>query len=322
MKKFIALILTVLLILAVFTSCGAYQEPTGERLSIVSTIYPYYDFAKEITGDMADLTMLVPAGSEIHDYEPTPKDILKIQNADIFIYNGGESDEWVEDILSSIDFDAKVLCMFDFVNPLCADEHSIDGDSHHSHSEDEHHHDEDEHHHQYDEHIWTSPKNAMIFTQVISKEIQNIDTTNQKLYKENTKEYLNKLNAIDLSFETLADTCQRDTIVIADRFPLLYFTEEYNLNYVSAFSGCSSDTQPSVKIVTKLIDYIKANNVPVVFNMDNTNETFATLISEDTDSKTSTLYSCGNITSKQFAQGVSYISLMELNYSALKEALN
>ncbi len=306
MKKLICIILSVLTVVLLLCSCTSVDVDSS-KISIVTTIFPYYDFTREITGDKASLTMLVSPGVESHDYEPSPQDIIKINDADLFIYNGGESDEWVNTILSSINSDVKVLSMFDYVEHLC-----LDSDDH-EHSE--------EHHHEEDEHIWTSPVNAIILADIISKEIQSIDVENSAYYQSNTNNYLSKLTELDNSFNQLVNNSTRNTIVVADRFPLLYFTNEYNLVYESAFSGCSSDTQPSVKTVTHLIDFTNNNNIPVVFSIDFSNENLAKLIAEDTGAKVSKLYSCHNITFNQFEDGATYFSLMELNFKSLKEAL-
>ena len=306
MKKLTSIILSVLTVVLLLCSCTSVDVDSS-KISIVTTIFPYYDFTREITGDKASLTMLVSPGVESHDYEPSPQDIIKINDADLFIYNGGESDEWVNNILSSINNDVKVLSMFDYVEHLCSDSND------HEHSE--------EHHYEEDEHIWTSPVNAIILADIISKEIQSIDVENSAYYQSNTDNYLSKLTELDNSFNQLVNNSTRNTIVVADRFPLLYFTNEYNLVYESAFSGCSSDTQPSVKTVTLLIDFTNNNNIPVVFSIDFSNENLAKLIAEDTGAKVSKLYSCHNITSNQFEDGATYFSLMESNFKSLKEAL-
>lgn len=311
-KKLIPLIVSLVFIVSLLSSCETTKPTEGNKLSIVSTIFPYYDFAREIAGDKCELSMLIPPGSESHDYEPSPKDIININNSDIFIYNGGESDAWVDKILSSIDNDVKIIKMIDYVSPICI--HSKESEHIHNSHED--------HHNEVDEHIWTSPVNAIALTKVISQEIQSLDSNNAEFYQNNTDNYVGKLKNLHFDFSNLVNKSNKKSLVIADRFPLIYFTSEYNLEYISAFSGCSSDTQPSIKTVKSLIDYTENNNISVVYHMDFSNENLAKLISEDTDSKVYTLYSCHNITKEQFEDGVTYYSLMELNLKSLKEALN
>ncbi len=289
--------------IAALCSCGDDTVVKTDKLSIVTTIFPYYSFAKEITGDKAEVTQLISPGAEIHDFELTPKDILRIQNADIFIYNGGESDEWVEDILKSISSDVKILCMFDYADLI--------------YEEDIDHNKGDE----YDEHIWTSLSNDKKFVKTISGEIINKDKNNKEYYQSNTKAYLNRLNKLDEDFKSAVKNSANMPMVVADRFPLLYFVKEYGIKYESAFPGCTSETQPSIKTVTKLIDYTRNNNVPVVFHIDNSSDSLAKTICEDSNAKIKTFYSLHNITSEQSKQGATFMSLFEQNLKSLKEAL-
>lgn len=317
MKRVFSLLLFLTILSGIFSACGNAEYPEENKdISVVTTIFPYYDFTREIAGDKADITMLISAGTESHDYEPTPQDIIRINNADLFIYNGGESDEWVHTILDSIDEKVKVLCMFDYVEPLSTE-------SHHDHH-DEHHHNEsdDEHNHEgYDEHIWTSPVNALKLSEAISREIIDINKENESFYKKNYRKFSDKLLKIDRDIRKITDKSNKNTLVIADRFPMLYFTEEYGIEYKSAFSGCSSETQPSIATVTEIIDFVNEKQIPYVFHMDNTNVNFANLVSEDTGAEVGTLFSCHNITKEQFENNASYISLMELNVKILKVAL-
>ena len=287
----------------VLCSCAENSQKDSRKLSIVTTIYPYYEFAREIAGDNAHVSQLIPPGSEIHDFEPTPKDILRINDADIFIYNGGESDEWVEDVLKSINSDVKVMRMFDYADLL--------------YEEDIEHNKGDE----YDEHIWTSLENDKKFVKAISEEIIKLDTPNKDKYKTNSNAYISKLNKLDSSFRATVENSAHNTIVVADRFPILYFVNEYGIKFESAFPGCTSETQPSIKTVTKLIDYVRKNELPVVFHIDNSSESLARIICEDSSAEIKTFYSMHNITREQFESNTSFISLLELNLKSLKEAL-
>jgi len=207
--------------------------------------------------------------------------------------------------------------MFDYITPLCSEEDH----SHHNH--------EEHHHGEYDEHIWTSPLNAMIFSEKITEQLVMIDEANSEVYNNNLEYYIDALMNVDKDLrKTLNEAysigkIQKDekpVIVVADRFPLRYFAETYKLEYKSLFPGCSSETQPSISSVTEMIDYVNNNQIPVIFHIDTTNEKFAQLVSEDTGAEVRTLYSCHNVTKEQFQENATYISLMELNINALREA--
>ncbi len=301
MKRFFALLLAVILSVPALCAC---KGSGSEKLKIVATIFPYYDIARSVAGDKAEVSMLVPAGSETHEYEPTPQDIVDINKADIFIYNGGESDEWVNGILESVDSDVKVLKMFDVADKLY--EEDIDGNK------------GDE----YDEHIWTSFSNMKLFTTAISESMQSCDSDNAETYKSSAKSYISDLEKLDGEFRSMIKASTRKTMVVADRFPLLYFVTELGLDRISAFPGCSTETQPSIKTVKRITDFVKDNDIPVVFHMDNTNENLAKSICDETGAEVGVFYSCHNVTKKQFEDGVSYNSLMEINLKSLKEALN
>lgn len=302
-KKLIVILLTVLTAITVFCSCASSPSKKSDKLSIVTTIFPYYEFAREIAGDNAEIYQLIPPGSEIHDFEPSPKDILRINDADIFIYNGGESDEWVENVLKSIDSDVKVMCMFDYADLI--------------YEEDIEHNKGDE----YDEHIWTSLKNDKKLVKAICEEITKLDTAHKDNYKKNSDSYISKLNKLDTSFQSAVENSAHNTIVVADRFPILYFMKEYGIKYESAFPGCTSETQPSIKTVTKLIDYVRTNDIPIVFHIDNSSDSLARTICEDSNAAIKTFYSMHNITAQQYQTSTTFISLLEINLKSLKEAL-
>ncbi len=319
-KRLIAFILSILLVILPLTSCNNITVEKSKKLSIVSTIFPYYDFAAEISKDKATVSLLIPPGCEPHDFDFSPQDIIEINNADIFIYNGGESDSWVESILENIDPSVKVIRCFDYVNPLYEDDSALESEEHHHNEtdEEEHHHEEQE----YDEHIWTSPKNAINIVNAISREIINTDKSNEDYYSKNCNNYIIELKSLDNKLEQISNQAKNNTLVIADRFPFLYLTQHYNFQHLSAFSGCSSQTQPSIKTVTTIIDYVNENNIPVVFKCDFSSDSFPNIIREDSNAKVGTLYSCHNVTKDMFNKGESYISLMEKNCKILKEAVS
>ena len=318
MKKVISYLL-ILIILFCLTACSTPVTPVdSEKISIVTTIFPYYDFAKNIAGDKAEITMLLSPGSEPHNYEPSPSDIVAIENCDIFIYNGGESDHWVDSVLNSTqNKNMKILKMTDYVDLL--EEHN----SEHNH-EHLHHNEEIEHSHGngYDEHIWTSIKNSKIIVREITNTLSEIDYNNTDYYSINENKYIGSLDKLDRDFEHTVENGKRDIIVFGDRFPFLYFATDYALHYEAAFPGCSSKTEPNISTITHMIDFVREDNIPVIFHLEFSNKKTATLIAEDTGAKVMQFSSCHNVTKDEFKNGVSYISLMEQNLKALKEALS
>lgn len=324
MKKFLSFALSLFIVfttLFTLSSCSyAKSESKNDsgKVSVVTTIFPYYDFTRSIAGDKADIKLLLSPGSEPHSYEPSPSDIVAIENCDIFIYNGGESDEWVESVLDSIENkNMKVMRMMDYVDLLY--EQSVDHDEHEHEDGDEHEH---EHGEEYDEHIWTSVKNAEKLTNAIYDELCVSDSANKAAYSSNRDSYLSKLQALDSEISDIVSNAKRNTVVFGDRFPFLYFVTDYSLEYECAFPGCSSETEPSISTVTHMIDFTRENKIPVVFYLEFSNGKVAKLISEDTGAKTMRFSSCHNVTKDEFADGATYISLMEQNANALKEALN
>lgn len=324
MKKFLSFALSLFIFfttLFTLTSCSSAKSESKNdsgKVSVVTTIFPYYDFTRSIAGDKADIKLLLSPGSEPHSYEPSPSDIVAIENCDIFIYNGGESDEWVESVLDSIENkNMKIMRMMDYVDLLY--EQSVDHDEHEHEDGDEHEH---EHGEEYDEHIWTSVKNAEKLTNAIYDELCVSDSANKVSYSSNRDSYLSKLQALDSEISDIVSNAKRNTVVFGDRFPFLYFVTDYSLEYECAFPGCSSETEPSISTVTHMIDFTRENKIPVVFYLEFSNGKVAKLISEDTGAKTMRFSSCHNVTKDEFADGATYISLMEQNANALKEALN
>ena len=279
---------------------------------VVTTIFAPYDFARQIVGDSADVVMLLAPGEESHTYEPTPGDIMKIQQCDLFIYGGGESEKWVDSILSSFSSDVNTIKMMDIVE-LCEEEHEHDGhDEEHLHEETE----------EYDEHVWTSPVNAIEIVNAISSKLQSVDKANKDIYAERTDDYISDLYELDCKMADMIDSASKDTIVIGDRFPLMYFTERYSLNYESAFPGCSAQTEANPATIARLIDKVNSENIGIVFKIDLSKGSVAETICLETGAKTETLYSCHVISAEYFANGETYISLMEKNLKALESALN
>lgn len=322
------------LTLFTFTACGNSTKTetiSDDKINVISVNFPGYDFAREIAGENINLTLLLPPGSESHSFEPTPQDIIKIQNCDIFIYAGGESDSWVKGVLGSMkDNNIKILAMMDMVAAVEEEikegmEEPEENEHSHKHEHEEahkHEHDEHEEEAEYDEHVWTSPVNAAAIVKKISNALCEADETNAAIYKEKTAVYVDKLQALDSAFREITKNAKRKTLIFGDRFPFRYFVEEYGLDYYAAFPGCSTETEASAKTVAFLIDKVKQEKIPVVFNIEFSNGKIAKTICENTGAKNLLLHSCHNISSDEFKRGESYISLMTGNTVNLKEALN
>ena len=327
MKKLVSIFLSTVIICSLFSisGCGKTEKVQNSdgKISIVTTIFPYYDFVRQLAGDKADVRLLLSPGSDPHSYEPTPSDIVAIENCDIFIYNGGESDEWVDGVLSSIENkNVKVMKMMEYVTLR----HEQSMDHNHEHAGHEKMDDNDEGHdheegEEYDEHIWTSIRNAERMSASIADELISVDSKNSDYYNEKKADYISSLDSLDKKFTEVANNKKRDTLVFGDRFPFLYFVSDYDLGYECAFPGCSHETEPSTAVVSHLIDFTRENNIPVVFYLELSSGKIAQIISEDSSAKTMQFSSCHNVTKEDFENGATYISVMEQNLEALKEAL-
>ncbi len=331
------------------TGCGMSGQQTeqnggkeqnkveNEKISVVATIFPQYDFVRQIAGENVELKMLLKPGEETHSYEPTPQDIIAIQNSDLFIYVGGENDAWVEDILESMpDNGRTTLKLVDCVDTVEEEHvegmkeergHDHDDDVHAEHEEDETDHEEhgqEEIHsvHEIDEHVWTSPLNAIKIVEQIKEELCEIDPENASDYEENAEAYVAQLNELDQEFQDVVDHSKRKLMIFGDRFPFRYFAEAYGLDYYAAFSGCASDTEPSAATMAFLINKVQDENIETVLKMELSNENIAKAIAEATNADVKEFYSCHNLTAEQFADGETYLSLMEKNVETLREVLN
>ena len=362
------------------------------RLNVVTTLFPYYDFLRQIAGDSIRLTMVVPAGMDSHSFEPTPADMITIQNADLLVCNGGTMEQWLSQVLDSFGEGTgpkRVVTMMDCVDVVQEEivEGMEDGEAHdhghthvhadgtvhagdhdhesedHAHSEEEHEpedyvyseeeHDTEEHIHsedehdmedvaghdedhaqeyldeddghgveiEYDEHIWTSPVNAMKITQVIADTLEEMDPSDADTFTANAEDYIGKLKNLDREFREVVTGADLDLIVMADKFPLRYFADTYGLRYRAAFSGCSSDTEPSAKTIAYLIDKVREEQIPAVYYLELSSHRVAEIISEETGAKPLLFHSCHNVTRREFDNGVTYLELMEQNVVNLREGL-
>lgn len=303
MKRLIAALLCLCLVL-----CGCTAQPEKPhdetKLQIVCTSFPAYDFAREIADDRAELTLLIKPGSEVHSYEPTPKDMIRIQESDLFICNGGESEQWAKTLVTP---ELNTIYMMGCVDTV---EESADGIYNAEDGEPE-----------LDEHVWTSPLNAIKISEEICNALCKLDTDNAEAYKTNFAAYKAQLMALDREFRQVIKNSGKHTLVFADRFPMRYFALEYGLDCYAAFPGCSSETEPSAKTVAYLIDRVREDKIPAVLYMEFSNQKMADVICEDTGCKKLPFYSAHSVSAEQFEQGVSYLDLMRINLNSLKEAL-
>lgn len=312
--KFFKLLLFCSLFLLSSCSNQNFQQDIG-KLSIVATIFPQYDFSRQIAKENANVEMLLPLGTDSHTFEPTPQDIIKITNSDIFIYTGGESDSWIDSILESIDTtNTKIINLSDICEVLYTED--VIHDTVHEMAQDE------AHHHTIDEHFWTSPKNAMLICDAINNTLCEIDSENANDYIKNNEEYKKKLTRLDSDLKSIVNNARRKTLIFGDRFPFRYFTNEYGLEYISAFSGCSHDSEPSIQTIKKLIDTVNTQKLPVVFYTDGSNNNITDTIVAETGAKKRLFHSCHNLTKEEFQSGITYLKLMQNNAAVLEEALN
>ena len=367
----------VLASVAVLTGCGnavgqnAKKEDDG-KLNVVTTLFPYYDFARQIAGDAVDLTMVVPAGMDSHSFEPTPADMRTIQNADVLICNGGAMEQWLTQVLAATDTGhMTVITMMDYVDTY--EEEIVEGmedeahdhahGSHgHDHESEDHDHDaEEDHEHEtdaghdhdsdsglpdghyygdghdhsdyvdddghhvdieYDEHIWTSPVNAKKLVGVLAEVLEQEDPAHAASYAENCASYQDKLTELDAEFREVVSHAKRRLVVFGDKFPLRYFFDEYGLEYRAAFSGCSTDTEPSAKTIAYLIDKVREEQIPAVYYLELSSPRVAEIIGEETGAEPLLFHSCHNVTRHQFDSGVTYLELMEQNVKNLKKGLS
>ena len=312
MKKLWALLLCA----ALLTGCGALSADPAEdgRLRIVTTLFPYYDFARAIAGERAEIALLLVPGREAHSFEPTPLDAVTISRADVFVCNGGESEEWVEDMLDAAGEDiGTVVRMMDHAQTR--EEEFVEGMQGAENEE------EDEEEPEYDEHIWTSPRNAVLLCNALCDALCDADPAGAATYRANCAAYTGQLAELDGRFTALRAGAKRDLLVFADRMPLLYFCGAYDLRYRAAFHGCSTDTEPSLATLKYLIDKVAEENIPVVYTVDLDSKKIAEVVAEATGAEIDTLYSLQTVSRTDFDRGETYLTMMERNLTALERGL-
>ena len=319
MKKLLSIIFAVIIVALTLCSCGSENVKT-DGLNIICTAFPQYDFVKNIIGSEEGLTLLLDDGSDLHSYEPTAQDIIRIGSADIFIYGGGVSDDWAEGVIRSANNPSlKVIATMDLVSTL--KEEYVAGMQQENHVH-EHHDAHSGDHSGEDEHIWLSLKNAITITRSLCETICEADPDNEEKYRLNTKNYISQLTELDKEYSNVISSSARKTVLFADRFPFRYLTEDYGLTYFAAFAGCSSESEASFETMAFLIDKTKELNLPFVLTIDGSDGSLAKTVCESSGAKTAVLNSCQSVSSVDIASGTSYINIMESNLEVLREALN
>jgi len=329
MKKILTLITCLLVFAGVFTGCGSSSASGSgsKKLSIVTTIFPEYDWVRNIVGDRekdVDLTMLIDNGVDLHSYQPSTDDIVKISKCDIFIYVGGESDEWVEDALKqAANKEMIVLDLLDVLGDKVKTEEHKEGmeHDHDDHDESEHEHEDEK---EKDEHVWLSLKNASALCEHICDKICEKDSAGKETYKSNTKAYIEKLEKLDKQYKEAVDAAGNKTLVFADRFPFRYLTDDYRLDYFAAFTGCSAESEASFETVVFLAKKVDELGLKSIVQIEGSKGDIAKTVKDNTKSKDQqiiTLDSLQSVTKKDVDGGITYLGEMEKNLGVIKDAL-
>lgn len=346
MKKILAIILTVALTVCCFTACSGEKKDDG-KLHIVTTIFPEYDWVKNVLGENpagADVVMLLDNGVDLHSYQPTVDDIMKVASCDLFIYVGGESDGWVRDALAqATNKNMIVINLLEVLGDKVKKEEIVEGMEHehdHDHDHEDGDHDDDhedgdreEHDHdhehedgevEYDEHVWLSLRNAETLVKAISQAVEKLDSANAEAYRKNTEAYVGKLRALDERYKTAVAGATNRTLLFGDRFPFRYLTDDYGLKYYAAFVGCSAETEASFETIKFLTGKVDELGLPAVMTIEGANHKIAETIVANTQAKNQKILQLNSLqstTSEDVKKGATYLSVMEANLAVLTDAL-
>ena len=353
MKKTIAgVIALVMLFTFMFAGASLAEE---KKLSVVTTIFPVYDWVREAVGenDHVEITMLLDDGVDLHSYQPTAQDIMKVATCDVFVYVGGESDEWVEDALAeAINPDMVVVNLVDAMGEDIKLEEIVEGMQHeHEHDEDDEHdhededhededhdheeaehededHEEEEHEHDHedevDEHVWLSLRNARKLVKALADALGDVDAANADSYAANADAYAEKLAALDAQYAATREAADLDTVLFGDRFPFRYLADDYGLSYYAAFSGCSAESEASFETIVFLAGKVDELGLSSVLTIEGDNHRIAETIVANTqakDAKVLAMDSMQATTGEDVKSGVTYLGVMEANLDVLKQAL-
>ena len=326
-KKIIIIALIIILIIGILMVIFVKPKASNktDKLSIVTTTFSTYDFTRQIVGDKAEVTLLLGPGVDSHSYEPSASDLIKIKDADIFIYIGGEMEQWVDKVFETDIINKEKTKMIHVTECIeTIEEQEVDGaEEEHHHNEDKHNetHDEDHEHGAFDEHIWTSPSNSIKIVKYLSEQFCNLDNENKDIYEKNAENYITKIDDLRTRIQEIVNNKKRDRLVFGDKMPMQYFLNEFGLTASAAFNGCSTEAEPSIKTITYLINKVKEKNIPVVLYIELSTGKTAKSIANETGAKVLQIQTLHNISKDDFKNGETYVSLMERNLQVLKEAL-
>lgn len=354
-NKIISIIIIIILFAGFFSSCANKEDETSvsqksegeneiseKQLSVVSTIFPQYDWARQILGEdneNIDLTLLVDKGVDLHNFQPSADDIVKISSCDMFLYVGGESDAWVDDILNTaVGNGTVVINLLDVIGDEVKQEEQKEGMEHsHDHEDEEEHGHEDEEEHEehaeeeehgeseVDEHVWLSFNHAEVICNYIADELSKMDQQNADAYHENAQKYIDELRTMDQKYQDVVENASFDILLFGDRFPFRYLVDDYGLDYYAAFSGCSAETEASFETIAFLAGKVDEENLGYIVTIDSSNQSLAETIKENTSGKNQeiiALDSMQSVTGEDIKNGVTYLSIMEKNLAVLEQALN
>ncbi|MBQ3388758.1 MAG: zinc ABC transporter substrate-binding protein [Thermoguttaceae bacterium] len=335
MKKLIGFLTIAMLTVCGFTGCRPGPKPeSADALQIVVTIFPEYDWVRNILGNNpagAEVTMLLDSGVDLHSYQPTAEDMMKIANSDLFVYVGGESDEWVDGVLRGTPNEKRITVnLLEALGDRAKEEEIVegmeeDGDhDHHDHDADEEHHDGEEEGPEYDEHVWLSLRNAVVLVDRLAQALAGADPANAETYARNAVSYTEKLKALDAEYQATVDNAPVKTLLFGDRFPFRYLTDDYGLDYYAAFVGCSAETEASFETITFLARKADELSLHAVMTIEGANHKIAETIVQNTKSKDQrilSLDSMQSVTAEGAQSGAGYLPVMEKNLAVLKDAL-
>lgn len=323
MKKNIYFLIFLILFFSIVTAIiikitNNSNEVKDKKIQVIATLFPQYDFAKQIGGDKVSVKLLLPPGTESHTYEPTPQDMVNINNSNLFIYTGKEMEPWADNLISGMKNNINVLDLSTTVELIDAEEFEEKHSLEEEHSNDH----EKEHNHSYDPHIWLNPLYAVQMVKAIENQLCEIDPDNTKYYKHNAEEYIKQIMQLDSDFEQVVKQSANPKIAFGGAFAYAYFVERYNLDFISAYQTCGESAEPSTTQVKEVIEYINKNKLPVIFYKEYSTGNIAKTISEATGAKMLVFNTVHNISKDEIEAGASYVSVMRTNLENLKEALN
>lgn len=341
MKKFAAFAMFVLATALTFVACSAESNektPAQKKVSIVATIYPQYDWLKNVLGDRLDavnLKLLIKNGTDLHSYKPSAQDIAAIASADMVVYVGGESDEWIEKALKATPKDGRVqVNLMEALGDRVKEEEVVEGmqaeeEHHHEHAEEAEEHEHEHHEHaeeaENDEHIWLSLKNAELLVMNLADAIAKVDTAHATEYHMNAALYIAKISALDAQYRAATDSASLKTILFGDRFPFRYLVDDYGIKYFAAFVGCSAESEASFETVAFLAGKMDSLALPAIFTIDGSNGKIARAIldasKKSKEAQVLTLNSMQSVTDAQMQSGTDYLSIMQSNLEVLKKAI-